>query len=56
MVRSEFEEAKNSFDYSLFESRRKKLYKELEKFVKRYTPNAIFEAVIKRVCPRTRRS
>lgn len=43
MVRSEFEEAKNSFDYSLFESRRKKLYKELDKFVKRYTPNAILK-------------
>lgn len=43
MVRSEFEEAKNSFDYSLFESKRKKLYKELDKFVKRYTPNAILK-------------
>ena len=43
MVRSEFEEAKNSFDYSLFESRRKELYKELDKFVKRFNPDAILK-------------
>ena len=47
MVRSEFEDAKKSFDYSLFEPRRKELYKQLDKFVKKYTPEAILKLSLK---------
>jgi len=47
MVRSEFEDAKKSFDYSLFEPRRKELYKQLDKFVKKYTPDAILKLSLK---------